>query len=79
MHWHQYEPCLPSPQVEPPKGDALRSLRTLDHTGTSLWWRAHGRNRRCITANLNMPEGREIVRQLAHKVDVLCENFRPGE
>lgn len=30
--------CL---QVEPPKGDALRSLRHLDHTGTSLWWRCH--------------------------------------
>jgi hypothetical protein len=29
-------------QVEPPgKGDALRSLRTLDAGGTSLWWRCH--------------------------------------
>jgi hypothetical protein len=38
-------------KVEPPgAGDALRSLRELDAGGTSLWWRAHGRNRRCITA-----------------------------
>jgi hypothetical protein len=28
-------------QVEPPKGDALRSLRHLDHSGTSLWWRCN--------------------------------------
>lgn len=28
-------------QVEPPKGDALRSLRLLDDQGTSLWWRCH--------------------------------------
>ena len=31
-------------QVEPPgKGDALRSLRALDASGTSLWWRSHVR------------------------------------
>jgi len=66
-------------KVEPPgKGDALRSLRTLDPSGTSLWWRCHGRNRRCITANLHVPEGREVVKELAGKVDVLVENFRPG-
>ena len=41
-------------KVEPPgKGDALRSLRQLDASGTSLWWRAHGRNRLCMTANLH--------------------------
>lgn len=66
-------------QVEPPgKGDALRSLRLLDESGTSLWWRCHGRNRRCITANLHMPEGRAVVKELAQRADVLLENFRPG-
>lgn len=31
-------------KVEPPgKGDALRSLRTLDDTGTALWWRTYVR------------------------------------
>ncbi len=29
-------------KVEPPgRGDALRALRTLDDSGTSLWWRCH--------------------------------------
>ncbi|GIL52300.1 hypothetical protein Vafri_8210, partial [Volvox africanus] len=66
-------------KVEPPqKGDALRSLRTLDPSGTSLWWRCHGRNRRCVTINLNVPEGRELVKRLSGRVDVLVENFRPG-
>ncbi|GLC40766.1 hypothetical protein PLESTB_000024800 [Pleodorina starrii] len=66
-------------KVEPPKkGDALRSLRTLDSSGTSLWWRCHGRNRRCVTINLNVPEGRELVKRLSSRVDVLVENFRPG-
>ncbi|KAI8469403.1 MAG: CAP domain-containing protein [Monoraphidium minutum] len=30
-------------QVEPPKGDPLRSLRLLDASGESLWWRCHVR------------------------------------
>eukprot|EP00877_Chromochloris_zofingiensis_P012019 jgi/Chrzof1/7070/Cz02g09190.t1 len=66
-------------KVEPPeRGDALRSLRTLDSTGTSLWWRCHGRNKRCITVDLHKEEGRDIVRRLSDKADILLENFRPG-
>ena len=31
-------------KVEPPgRGDALRSLRMTDSTGTSLWWRTYVR------------------------------------
>lgn len=37
-----------------------------------------GRNRRCITVDLRTEGGRDIVRQLAHRVDVVVENFRPG-
>jgi hypothetical protein len=28
-------------KVEPPKGDPIRSLRLLDDSGESLWWRCH--------------------------------------
>lgn len=31
-------------KVESPRGDALRSLRSLDATGTSLWWRSYVRS-----------------------------------
>ena len=66
-------------KVEPPgRGDALRHLRDLDPSGTSLWWRSYGRNRRCITLDLHQESGRDIVRKLADNVDVLVENFRPG-
>ena len=66
-------------KVEPPnRGDALRHLRTLDETGTSLWWRSYGRNRKCITVDLHKEEGREIIRKLAQKCDLIIENFRPG-
>lgn len=62
----------------PGRGDALRHLRDLDSSGTSLWWRSYGRNRKCVTIDLKTDQGRELVKQLASRVDVLIENFRPG-
>jgi len=65
-------------KVEPPgAGDPLRNWRML-HEGTSLWWAAQARNKRCIAADLKRPEGQEIARALARRADVLIENFRPG-
>jgi crotonobetainyl-CoA:carnitine CoA-transferase CaiB-like acyl-CoA transferase len=65
-------------KIEPPgTGDALRGWRILDH-GTSLWWRSLGRNKKCITLNLHHEKGCQLARQLADRVDVLIENFRPG-
>ncbi|MEE8496401.1 MAG: CaiB/BaiF CoA-transferase family protein [Xanthomonadales bacterium] len=66
-------------KVEPPgSGDPLRQWRELDEDGTSFWWRSLGRNKKCVTANLRTDEGRNLVRQLAERSDVLIENFRPG-
>ena len=36
------------------------------------------RNKRGLSVNLKMPEGRDIVRRLAARTDILAENFRPG-
>jgi crotonobetainyl-CoA:carnitine CoA-transferase CaiB-like acyl-CoA transferase len=66
-------------KVEAPgDGDPIRKWRILDEDGTSFWWRSLGRNKKCITANLRTAEGRDIVRRLAKKSDVIVENFRPG-
>ena len=66
-------------KVEPPgKGDPIRGWRLLDDNGTSFWWRSLGRNKKSITLNLQTDKGRGIARQLADRVDVLIENFRPG-
>jgi crotonobetainyl-CoA:carnitine CoA-transferase CaiB-like acyl-CoA transferase len=66
-------------KVEPPgDGDPIRSWRVLDDDGTSFWWHSLGRNKKCITANLRNDQGRELVRRLARKCNVLIENFRPG-
>ena len=65
-------------KIEPPHtGDPLRNWRVL-RDGTSLWWRAMGRNKKCVTLNLREPKGRELARALALRSDVLIENFRPG-
>ena len=60
-----------------PGGDPLRTWRKL-HAGTSLWWAAQARNKRCITVNLKHSKGRDVVLRLAARADVLVENMRPG-
>jgi len=65
-------------KVEPPgTGDPLRTWRVV-HNGTSLWWHLMARNKKCVTLNLRVAEGQKIARELAKKVDVVIENFRPG-
>jgi crotonobetainyl-CoA:carnitine CoA-transferase CaiB-like acyl-CoA transferase len=65
-------------KIEPPgTGDPIRTWRVMKD-GVSLWWHSLGRNKKCITVNLRSDQGREIVRQLAAKSDILVENFRPG-
>jgi crotonobetainyl-CoA:carnitine CoA-transferase CaiB-like acyl-CoA transferase len=65
-------------KVEPPDGgDPLRNWRVI-HEGTSLWWYSMARNKKCVTLNLRVAEGQRIARELATRVDVVLENFRPG-
>ncbi|MDE2119917.1 MAG: CoA transferase, partial [Betaproteobacteria bacterium] len=70
-------------KIEPPArdgepgGDPLRTWRQL-HRGTSLWWAAQARNKRCITLDLKSPAGRDIVLRLVGSCDVVVENMRPG-
>lgn len=65
-------------KVEPPgTGDPIRQWRQVKN-GTSLWWRSLGRNKKCITLDLKTDKGRELLKELILKADVLIENFRPG-
>ncbi|MFN0084311.1 MAG: CaiB/BaiF CoA transferase family protein [Blastocatellia bacterium] len=65
-------------KIEPPGlGDPLRKWRKV-HNGTALWWYILGRNKKCVTLNLREPRAQEIAKQLACRVDVVLENFRPG-
>ena len=63
-------------KVEPPgTGDPMRAWGRGDFP---LWWTVCSRNKKCITANLRVPEGQELVRRLVAKADMVLENFRPG-
>ncbi|MGE3936038.1 MAG: CaiB/BaiF CoA transferase family protein [Rhodospirillaceae bacterium] len=63
-------------KVENPKGgDMFRYFRSGLYSANYC---AYNRNKRSVTANLQTPEGREIVLKLAEKADVLLQNFRPG-
>ncbi len=46
--------------------------------GESAYYLCANRNKRSITVNLKMPEGVEIIKDLARKSDVFIENFAPG-
>jgi crotonobetainyl-CoA:carnitine CoA-transferase CaiB-like acyl-CoA transferase len=66
-------------KVEPPKtGDSLRRLGTDTECGDTLVWLSEARNKKCVTLDLRSERGRELLRQLAAKCDVIVENFRPG-
>jgi len=66
-------------KVEPLNGDHSRSqsLRA-DLVGNSYFFAAANRNKRSITLDVRKDTGKEIVRALARRADILVENFRPG-
>ena len=64
-------------KVEPAEGDAVRSMgKRCD--GESLYAASILRNKSLISLNLRTEEGRNIVKRLVEKCDILIENFRPG-
>ncbi len=67
-------------RIEPPEGDFIRSCTPygLLHKGEGLNYLSEGRNKHHITLNLSKQEGREILKSLVKKADVLIETFRPG-
>jgi formyl-CoA transferase len=66
-------------KVEPPgRGDPVRTWG-MQVDGKSLWWSIHGRNKRSVTINMRHPEARGLVLDLAKEVDVVVENYRPGQ
>ncbi|TDD40197.1 CoA transferase [Actinomadura sp. KC06] len=64
-------------KIEPCDGDAMRRWGLM-RDGQSLWWAQLARNKRSVAVDLRDPRGRDLVRRLAHKADVVVENFAPG-
>ena len=62
---------------QPGKGDDSRAYGPHKN-GESAYFMSLNRNKESITLNMKTPEGKDIIKELVRKVDVLVENFRPG-
>ena len=63
-------------KVEPPgPGDPMRVWGQGEE---KVQWEVIARNKKSVSANLRIPEGQALVRQLIGKADILVENFKPG-
>jgi crotonobetainyl-CoA:carnitine CoA-transferase CaiB-like acyl-CoA transferase len=72
-------------KVEPPDGDATRGygppwIGADDDSGqrVATYFLSVNRNKRSLRLDLRREQGREVVRRLIARSDVLIENFRPG-
>jgi crotonobetainyl-CoA:carnitine CoA-transferase CaiB-like acyl-CoA transferase len=66
---------------QPGTGDETRDFEPVvqgEAGKVSAYYMAFNRSKRSITVNLRSPEGRDVVRSLAAKSDVLLENFPVG-
>ena len=63
---------------EPGSGDYGRFMPPHGAGGMSLYFLATNRNKRSMTLNLKLPEGREVFLRLLQQADVVLESFRPG-
>ncbi len=69
-------------KIEPPGGDPARRLpplaKSADGEECSLYWTAYSLGKRSVTADLDRPEGRQLVRRLLATADVAFESYDPG-
>ncbi|MBN2051780.1 MAG: CoA transferase [Spirochaetales bacterium] len=61
----------------PGTGDDSRSFGPFKN-GRSLYFVSINRGKKSMTLNLKHPQGKEILRSLVARHDILVENFRPG-
>jgi crotonobetainyl-CoA:carnitine CoA-transferase CaiB-like acyl-CoA transferase len=54
------------------------SDRALNRRGMGTGYLTQSSNKRAITLNLKTEEGREILKRLVARADILVENYRPG-
>jgi crotonobetainyl-CoA:carnitine CoA-transferase CaiB-like acyl-CoA transferase len=62
----------------PGSGDDTRAYGPPFLNGESTYFMSVNRNKKSLTLNLKHEQGKEILRQLIRRADVLVENFRPG-
>jgi len=63
-------------KVEPQHGEHLRSRG--DMGGAALPFAMLNSNKKAVTLNLKAEKGRQLLREMAARADILVENFAPG-
>ncbi|MFI5611513.1 CaiB/BaiF CoA transferase family protein [Amycolatopsis sp. NPDC051903] len=62
---------------QPGSGDPVRQWGA-QRDGVGLMWKSLGRNKKSVTLNLRLDEGRDLLRRLVAEADVLVINLRPS-
>ena len=65
-------------KVEPPTGDDTRRWLPPERDGVSTYFLSINRNKRSISLDFRDPLEAELARELAHRADIVIENFKPG-
>jgi crotonobetainyl-CoA:carnitine CoA-transferase CaiB-like acyl-CoA transferase len=71
-------------KIEPPDGDATRTWgppwvgSEADGTRTAAYFLGVNRNKRSVRVDLRTDDGKEVLRRLLGRADVIIENFRVG-
>src|SRR5487761_1652611 len=66
-------------KVESPAGDDTRSwVPPVTEDGVSTYFLAINRNKRSVALDLKEDGDRALAQELAHRADVLVQNFKPG-
>ena len=62
---------------QPGGGDPMRQWGA-QRDGVGLMWKSLSRNKKSVTLNLRLEQGRDLLRKLADDADVLIMNLRPS-
>lgn len=65
-------------KIEPPTGDETRVWGPPFVGDTASYFLGVNRNKKGLSLDLKLEEGRDFLRQLLRDADVLIENFKPG-
>ncbi|HEU5484155.1 MAG TPA: CoA transferase [Microlunatus sp.] len=65
-------------KVEGPRGDDTRTWLPPVHDGVATYYLGINRNKRSVILDFADSEDAVLARELAHRADILIENFRPG-
>ncbi len=65
-------------KVEPPEGDSMRRTGRPMRNGFTAAFLNFNRNKRSVVIDIKKEHGRDLVRRLAVRADVMVENNRPG-